>query len=177
MRWQEPESGVHGLTGLVRIVGVLAGAILVWLVVAGTVPSQVRLPVEAVVVGEHVSQPFGCTTLQLEPFDPFCPGLHIHTGIDLAAPAGTEVHSATAGTARIGVDPKGAGNYVVVVFDAHTRIFYCHLSQFRVRSGESISPDQVIGLVGATGLATGPHVHFEVQVDGTSVDPVAWLGS
>lgn len=155
----------------------LAGATVVWLVVAGHVTSHVRLPVEGVVVGAKVSQQFGCTTLELEPFDPFCPGHHVHTGIDLAAPAGTEVHSATAGTVHLGVDPNGAGNYVVVDVDAHTRIYYCHLSQFRVRSGESVSPDRVIGLVGATGLATGAHVHFEVQVDGTSVDPVAWLAS
>jgi murein DD-endopeptidase MepM/ murein hydrolase activator NlpD len=165
------------LIGLMRIVGVLVGATLVWLVVAGALPSHVRLPVDAVVVGANVSQRFGCTSLELEPFDPFCPGHHVHTGIDLAAPAGTEVHSATAGTAHVGFDPSGAGNYVVITVDAHSRIFYCHLSLFRVRSGESVSPDQVIGLVGATGLATGPHVHFEVQVDGTSVDPVAWLAS
>jgi murein DD-endopeptidase MepM/ murein hydrolase activator NlpD len=163
---------------LVRIAGIAAGGMVVWLVVAGQVSGQhLRLPVEGVVVAATVSQPFGCTTLELEPFDPFCPGHHVHTGIDLAAPAGTEVHSATAGTAHIGLDPNGAGNYVVVVVDAHTRIYYCHLSQFRVRSGESVSPDRVIGLVGATGLATGPHVHYEIQVDGTSVDPVAWLGS
>jgi murein DD-endopeptidase MepM/ murein hydrolase activator NlpD len=165
------------LIGPLRIVAMAAGAMVVWLVVAGHVPSHLRLAVEGVVVGATVSQPFGCTTLELEPYDPFCPGRHIHTGIDLAAPAGTEVHSATAGTAHLGVDPNGAGNYVVVVVDAHTRIYYCHLSQFRVRSGESVGPDKVIGLVGATGLATGPHVHFEVQVDGTSVDPVAWLAS
>lgn len=160
-----------------RIVGIAAGAVVVWLVVAAQVPSHVRLSVEGVVVGAKVSQPFGCTTLEMEPYDPFCPARHIHTGIDLAAPTGTEVHSAAAGMARLGVDPKGAGMYVVVNVDAHTRIFYCHLSEFRVRPGESVSPGQVIGLVGATGLATGPHVHFEIQVDATSVDPVAWLAS
>lgn len=162
---------------LVRIAGIAAGGLVVWLVVAGQVPSHLRLPVEGVVVGAKVSQPFGCTSLELEPFDPFCPGRHIHTGIDLAAPTGTDVHSATAGTARVGLDPNGAGNYVMVEVDAHVRVFYCHLSEFRVRSGEAVSPGQVIGLVGATGLATGPHVHFEVQVDGTSVDPIAWLAS
>jgi murein DD-endopeptidase MepM/ murein hydrolase activator NlpD len=165
------------LIGLVRIVGILAVAIAVWLVAASSVPSHVRMPVDDVVVGAVVTQPFGCTALELEPFDPFCPSRHVHTGIDLAAPVGTEVHSATAGTAQVGFDPNGAGNYVVVVFDAHTRIYYCHLSVFRVRASESVSPDQVIGLVGATGLATGPHVHFEVQVNGTSVDPVVWLRS
>ena len=159
------------------MVGMVAGAALVWVVVAAQVPSHERLPVAGVVPGAVVSQPFGCTSLALEPYDPFCAGRHVHTGIDLAAPVGAEVHSATAGTAHDGFDPNGAGNYVAVVFDAHTRIYYCHLSQFRVRSGELVSPDQVIGLVGATGLATGPHVHFEVQVDGTSVDPARWLAS
>jgi len=160
-----------------RIVAVAAAGAMVWVVAASQVPSHERLPLSGVVIGAVITQRFGCTTLDLEPFDPFCPGRHVHTGIDLAAPIGTEVHSATAGTARVGFDPNGAGKYVVVVFDAHTRIYYCHLSQFRVRSGESVSSDRVIGLVGATGLATGPHVHFEVQVDGTSVDPIAWLAS
>jgi murein DD-endopeptidase MepM/ murein hydrolase activator NlpD len=163
---------------LLRIAGIAAGVLVVWLVVAAQLSGQhMRLPVEGVVVGAKVSQPFGCTSLELEPFDPFCPGRHIHTGIDLAAPTGSEVRSATAGTARVGLDPNGAGNYVVVEVDSHERVFYCHLSEFRVRPGESVSPGQVIGLVGATGLATGPHVHFEVQIDGTSVDPVAWLAS
>jgi murein DD-endopeptidase MepM/ murein hydrolase activator NlpD len=160
-----------------RIVAIVAAASMVWVVVAAQLPSHERLPVGGVVVGAVVSQPFGCTTLELEPFDPFCPGRHIHTGIDLAAPAGTEVRSATAGIAHIGLDSNGAGNYVMVDADAHTRIFYCHLSAFRVRSGESVTPGQLIGLVGMTGLATGPHVHFEVQVDGSSIDPARWLAS
>ena len=157
--------------GPLRIAGIAAGALVVWLAVAGQISGQhLRLPIEGVVAGATVSQPFGCTALELEPFDPFCPGRHIHTGIDLAAPTGTAIHSATDGTARIGVDPNGAGNYVVVEVDSHARVFYCHLSEFRVRPGESVSPGQVIGLVGATGLATGPHVHwgfnwFDVRLD------------
>jgi murein DD-endopeptidase MepM/ murein hydrolase activator NlpD len=165
------------LTAFLRGLAIVAGGALVWIAVASELPSHTRLPVQAVVVGAVVTQPFGCTRLELEPFDPFCPDRHVHTGIDLAAPLGTEVHSATAGIAQMGVSPNGAGNYVMVSFDPHTRIYYCHLSEFRVRPGEAVGPDQVIGLVGATGLATGPHVHFEVQVDGTSVDPVAWLAS
>jgi murein DD-endopeptidase MepM/ murein hydrolase activator NlpD len=163
--------------GLLRVPALALGALFVWLVVASEMPGHVRLPVGGVVEGAVVSQKFGCTSLELEPFDPFCPGLHIHTGIDLAAPAGTQVLSATAGTARIGLDPNGAGMYVEVKVDAHVRVLYCHLSAFRVRSGESVSPGQVVGLVGATGRATGPHVHLEVQVDGTSVDPAVWLAS
>ncbi len=57
------------------------------------------------------------------------------------------------------------------------RVLYCHLSIVQVVAGESVMPGEVIGEVGATGLATGPHLHFEVQVDGWAVDPVTWLAS
>src|SRR2546423_14775691 len=89
---------------------------------------------------------------------------------------GTEVHSATAGMALVGYDPAGAGNYVVVVVDDHVRVLYCHLSEFQVVTGDSVAPGQVIGLVGATGLTTGPHVHLQVNVDGIPIDPEAFLG-
>lgn len=161
----------------VRTAGLLGGAAVVWLVAASQVPSHVRLPVEAVVAGAVVTQPFGCTTLELEPFDPFCPGRHVHTGIDLAAATGTPVHSATAGTAHPGFDAGGAGLYVVVTADAHVRLFYCHLSAITVRDGALVSPGDIVGKVGSTGRATGPHVHFEVQVDRASVNPANWLSS
>lgn len=158
-----------------RLLAVLTGAIVVWLVAATQVPNPLRMPLETVVVGGVVSQPFGCTDLELEPFDPACPSRHTHTGIDLAAPLGTEVHSATSGTAVIGNDPTGAGEYVEVIVDARVTVLYCHLSAFRVESGQSVTPGEVIGLVGATGLATGPHVHLQVDVDGTPVDPATFL--
>ena len=160
-----------------RLLAVGAAAVVVWLVAATQVPSHLRLPIGMVVIGASVSQPFGCTYLELEPFDPSCPQRHTHTGVDLAAPLGTEVHSATAGTALTGYDPAGAGQYVEVVVDDRVRILYCHLSAFRVQWGDPVTPGQVIGLVGATGLATGPHVHLQVNVDGTPVDPVAFLSS
>ena len=165
------------MIALLRVPALAVGAGFVWLVAASQMPSHVRLPLGVVVEGGVVSQRFGCTSLELEPFDPFCPGHHIHTGVDLAAPAGAQVRSATAGTARTGFDPAGAGMYVEVTVDRHVRVLYCHLSAFRVRSGESLTPGQVVGLVGATGRAIGPHVHFEVQVDGRSVDPAVWLAS
>jgi len=124
-----------------------------------------------------VTQPFGCTDVDLEPYDPTCPTRHFHTGIDLAASEGTPVYSATDGTAHTGSDPMGAGNFISVVVDAHVRVVYCHLSAFRVGSGQQVAPGQLIGLVGATGLATGPHVHLQVDVDGVPVDPASFLGS
>jgi murein DD-endopeptidase MepM/ murein hydrolase activator NlpD len=160
-----------------RIVALAAGASVVWVVVVSQIPVHERVPVPGIVAGAVISQPFGCTSFGLEPYDPFCPGHHIHTGVDLAAPMGAAVHSATSGTAHSGVDPNGAGNFVMVVADAHVRVFYCHLSAISVVNGEVVRAGQVIGALGESGRATGPHVHFEVQIDGTSVDPAAWLGS
>lgn len=147
-----------------------------WLVVAGQVPVHARVGLADIVAGAVVTQPFGCSNLELEPFDDLCPYHRKHTGIDLAAATGTDVHSATYGTAYSGFQASGAGNYVLVVVDAHVRVLYCHLSALRVASGDAVVPGQVIGAVGATGLATGPHLHFEVDVDGVPVDPATWLG-
>ena len=150
---------------------------LVWVVAASQVPGHTRLPIAGVVPGAVVSQPFGCTNLELEPYDPFCPGRHIHTGIDLAAPIGRTVLAATVGTARVGFDPNGAGLFVLVIVDAHARVFYCHLSAVSVADRQAVTAGQVIGAIGESGRATGPHLHFEVQLDGSSIDPVAWLAS
>ena len=94
-----------------RLLAMVAGGVVLMLVAAAQVPSHLRLPVSAVVPGARVTQPFGCTSLVLEPFDPGCPTHHIHTGIDLAAPLGTAVYSATAGSVIAGYDPGGAGDY------------------------------------------------------------------
>src|SRR2546423_8327902 len=97
-----------------RALAIVAGGILLVLVAATQVPSHLRLPVSAVVVGARITQPFGCTSLVLEPFDPWCPTRHIHTGIDLAARLGSAVYSATSGIATVGPDPNAAGDYVNV---------------------------------------------------------------
>jgi murein DD-endopeptidase MepM/ murein hydrolase activator NlpD len=158
-----------------RVAGVGCAGLLVWTAAASHVVDHTRLQVGAVVRGAVVTQPFGCTALVLEPYDPLCPSRHVHTGIDLSARLGTPVHSATSGTARVGYDPMGAGLFVTVAVDGRTRVLYCHLLHSAVTEGEQVGPDQVIGQLGASGLATGPHVHLEVQVDGRAVDPVAWL--
>ena len=163
--------------GFLRVIAMVAGAGVVWMVGASQVQSHVRLPLSGVVAGATISQGFGCTTLELEPFDEWCPTRHFHSGIDLAAPSGADVYSAASGRVQTGYDPNGAGNYIVVRVDRHVRILYCHLSGFSVRPGQQVTPGQLIGAVGATGLATGPHVHFEIQVDGMPVDPTAWLAS
>ena len=165
------------MIGFTRLAAIVSGAAVVWIGVAAQIPSHARLPLAGVVKGAVITQPFGCTSLDLEPYDPFCPGKHVHTGIDLAAPMGTPVHSASAGTVHVGFDPAGAGHYVVVNVDGHVRVFYCHLSTVGVVNGQAVTAGLVIGALGQSGMATGPHVHFEVQRDGTSIDPAPWLAS
>jgi murein DD-endopeptidase MepM/ murein hydrolase activator NlpD len=165
------------MTGLLRVVAIGVAAATIWTLAAGRVAGEQRLALTSIVPGAVLTLPFGCTSFALEPFDPLCPGFHIHTGVDLAAPAGTGVHAASAGIAHAGFDPGGAGIFVAVTVGEHVRLLYCHLSRVRVVAGESVTPGQVIGEVGATGLATGAHLHFEVQVDGRAVDPISWLAS
>ena len=157
----------------VAAAGVLAIALTI--VGAARATSYAVLPLGAIVSGAHVTQRFGCTDLVLEPVEPACPGRHFHTGVDLAAPAGSVVRAATAGIAHVGFDPDGAGRYVAVWFDGHTRLLYCHLSAVTVLDGHQVSVGEMVGAVGATGMATGPHLHFEIQVDGWPVDPEKWL--
>ena len=154
----------------------VAGAVAAWMLGVGQVMQHpARLPATSVVPGAVMTQPFGCTALTLEPFDPLCPTRHVHTGVDLAAPAGTSVRAATGGIAHVGYDNAGAGLYVAVNAGGGVRILYCHLFTAAVRTGQAVSAGDEIGTVGSSGLATGPHLHLEVQLDGRSVDPVRWL--
>ena len=70
---------------MIRIAALALAAALIWTVAASRVTDQRRLPLMAIVPGAVETLPFGCTSFVLEPFDPFCPGKHVHTGIDLAA--------------------------------------------------------------------------------------------
>ena len=163
------------MTWVARL-AIIVGAAASWAFGAAQVMQhQTRLPATSVVPGAVITQPFGCTQLTLEPFDPLCPSKHVHTGLDLAAPAGTAVRAATAGMAHVGYDGAGAGLYVAVDAGGGVRILYCHLFTTSVRTGQSVAAGEAIGTVGSSGLATGPHLHLEVQLDGRSVDPVRWL--
>ena len=165
------------MTVALRMVLIASAVGLAWIFAASQLVDQTRLPIDVIVEGSVLTQPFGCTTLALEPFDPLCPSRHVHTGVDLAAPSGTAVVSATAGIAHVGYDARGAGLFVAVTAAGSVRILYCHLFSSTVHSGEQVVAGQAIGTVGSSGLATGPHLHLEVQVDGRSVDPARWLSA
>ena len=103
-------------------------------------------------------------------------GIGFHPGIDLPAPTGTPVGAAAAGQVIFArFDRGGYGNLVEVAHGGGVVSMYAHLSGFSVHVGQSVSTGMRVGRVGASGEATGPHLHFEVRVRGAAVDPVPAL--
>jgi murein DD-endopeptidase MepM/ murein hydrolase activator NlpD len=101
-------------------------------------------------------------------------GAHFHAGIDFLAPAGRPVASAGFGrVAFTGYSRSGWGNLVIVRHRFGLRTLYAHLSAITVRRGTFVAAGARIGRVGATGTATGPHLHFEVLLRGANVDPLS----
>jgi len=100
----------------------------------------------------------------------------LHAGIDLGAPYGTDVASAAAGTVVVARPVGPYGNTVVVNHHGGMATVYGHLCGSTVAAGERVATGDVIGHVGTTGRSSGPHLHFEVRVHGSPVDPAAWLG-
>ena len=103
-------------------------------------------------------------------------GNRFHAGIDLEAPQGTEVGAASAGRVTYaGRLAGGWGKLVVVAHRDGVRTMYAHLSSIAVLVGQRVAAGTVLGAVGATGDASGPHLHFEVRVRGAAVDPLGAL--
>jgi len=98
-----------------------------------------------------------------------------HQGIDICAPHGSNVYASDSGTVVTSTYGGGYGNYIVISHGNGTTTLYAHLSSRWVGVGESVSKGQVIGLVGSTGRSTAPHVHFEVTMNGSRVDPMTQL--
>jgi murein DD-endopeptidase MepM/ murein hydrolase activator NlpD len=100
-------------------------------------------------------------------------GGRFHSGIDFPVDAGTRVGAAGRGcVASAGWDPGGYGNLVVVRHRLGVTTWYAHLSRVTVRRGECVAAGERIGLVGQTGVASGPHLHFELRVREAVIDPL-----
>lgn len=96
---------------------------------------------------------------------------HQHKGIDLAAPEGTRVYACKGGTVAIASYDNIYGNYIILDHENKTQSVYAHLSAMLVETGEDVARGTVIGRVGTTGASTGPHLHFEIRVNGAPQDP------
>jgi murein DD-endopeptidase MepM/ murein hydrolase activator NlpD len=99
----------------------------------------------------------------------------LHAGIDIAVPSGTPIHAAASGRVALAGWVGGYGNYTCIDHGGGIATCYGHQASFAAGAGASVSQGQVIGYVGCTGHCFGPHLHFEVRVNGTPVDPLGYL--
>jgi len=98
-----------------------------------------------------------------------------HDGIDISQPAGTPVKPISSGVVTFAGNKGGYGMMVEIAHDNGLTSRYAHLSSLAVQAGEQISPEQIVGQVGQTGLATGPHLHLEILRQNTPIDPLTVL--
>lgn len=100
-----------------------------------------------------------------------------HTGADLAMSSGTPVYAMGNGTVTMASTYGGYGNCIMIYYGNGIQSLYGHLSGYAVSAGQTVTKGQVVGYVGSTGQSTGPHLHFEVLVNGTRVDPFSYYSS
>jgi murein DD-endopeptidase MepM/ murein hydrolase activator NlpD len=107
--------------------------------------------------------------------DPFSGEGAMHTGVDISAAMGTQVHAAADGIVSHAEYMGGYGRLVVIEHGNGMRTYYAHLSRFDVVPGQEIRRGEVLGLSGASGKVTSPHLHFEVRLGGSPVNPYPYL--
>ena len=107
--------------------------------------------------------------------DPFNGGPAFHAGLDFKGPTGAPIFAAARGTVAFVGRRPGYGNCVDIDHGNGLRTRYAHMSAFRTRVGETVPAGRLIGVVGSTGRSTGPHLHFEVRLNGQAVNPRPFL--
>jgi murein DD-endopeptidase MepM/ murein hydrolase activator NlpD len=136
---------------------------------AAAVPSKAPGRLQLPVPGAPVTSPYGPRV------HPIYGTVRIHTGIDYGADTGTAIHAAADGVVISAGWYGGYGNATIVDHGGGLATLYGHQSAMLVSGGQKVTAGQVIGRVGCTGACTGPHLHFEVRVDGDPVDPMGYL--
>ncbi len=132
---------------------------------SGGTPGPIRRGSGALIwpINGTVSSPFGMRWGRL------------HAGIDIPASVGTPIRAADSGRVILTGPQGGYGNYTCIQHSGSMSTCYAHQSSIGVSVGQSVSQGQVIGATGNTGNSTGPHLHFEVRINGSPVDPVGYL--
>ncbi len=96
-----------------------------------------------------------------------------HSGVDFAGKSGTPIRAANHGEVVIAGPMYFTGNTIVIDYGDRLFSVFAHLSEFQVNAGDAVEPGTVVGLVGATGRVTGPHLHWSVRLNGARVDPLS----
>nr|WP_233994133.1 M23 family metallopeptidase [Porphyrobacter sp. AAP60] len=128
-----------------------------------SVPS--RMPLE----GAQLTSSYGMRT------HPVLGGRRQHSGIDLAAPTGTPVYATADGVIGRADWFSSYGLYISINHGASMETRYAHLSRLAVAAGDNVKKGDLIGYVGSTGRSTGPHLHYEVRVEGLAVNPIPYM--
>ena len=100
-----------------------------------------------------------------------------HTGVDSGAPTGTPILAAASGVVLSTTVSRAYGNMTLIDHGGGMVTMYAHQSQFAVSPGQAVGNQQVIGYIGSTGFSTGPHLHFEVHLNGVPYNPMGWFGA
>jgi murein DD-endopeptidase MepM/ murein hydrolase activator NlpD len=132
-------------------------------------PPAAPAPPAVVPVSGEITSPFG------ERQNPLGKGTEFHPGVDIAADTGTPIRAAVGGQVVSAGPDGGYGNLVTVDDGNGITTRYGHCSQIFARVGQTVAPGDVIGAVGMTGRATGPHLHFEERQNDRPIDPLSYL--
>ncbi len=100
-----------------------------------------------------------------------------HTGIDIAIPYGTPIYAAEAGIVQFSGWSEGYGNLVIIRHRDNSLTYYGHNLELLVQKGDTIRQGKVIAFSGSTGVSTGPHLHFEIRINGRHTNPLRYLNS
>jgi murein DD-endopeptidase MepM/ murein hydrolase activator NlpD len=100
-----------------------------------------------------------------------------HAGVDFLSATGTPIRAANHGVVALAEPLYFTGNTVIIDYGDRLFSLFAHLSEFRVHEGDIVNPDTIVGLVGATGRVTGPHLHWAVRLQGARVDPISLVAA
>ncbi|HEY7805880.1 MAG TPA: M23 family metallopeptidase [Croceibacterium sp.] len=137
--------------------------------IAGTPRQAVSVPSVSPVQGFRLTSGFGNRE------HPILGGIRMHEGVDLAVPSGTPIYAPADGLVEMAQRFGSYGNFIKIMHGGEMETRYGHLSAYNVAAGQYVHKGDVIGYVGSTGRATGPHLHYEVRIDGHAVDPMPYL--
>ncbi len=135
----------------------------------GSNPGRVSIPSRSPIEGVRLSSGYGMR------YHPVLGRRRAHKGIDLAAPWGTPIYASADGTVGKAEWYSSYGLYVELEHGGAIETRYGHMSRLNVQAGQHVRKGDLIGFVGSTGRSTGPHLHYEVRIDGVAVNPLPYL--